>query len=92
MVKSDHNSILLIPAYKQKHKQEVPVMHSIRKWFDEADAKLQDYFASTDMFRGTPSVTSFINNCINDVVPTMTIVYVHIPTRNHGLQATSALS
>ena len=32
--KSDHNSILLIPAYKQKLKQEVPVTHSIRKWSD----------------------------------------------------------
>ena len=44
--KSDHNSILLIPAYKQKLKQEVPVTRSIRKWSDEADAKLQDCFAA----------------------------------------------
>ena len=43
--KSDHNSILLIPAYKQKLKQEVPVTQSIKKWSDEADAKLQDCFA-----------------------------------------------
>ena len=51
--KSDHNSILLIPAYKRKLKQEVPVTRSIRKWSDDADAKLQDCFASTDwnMFR-----------------------------------------
>jgi hypothetical protein len=51
--KSDHNSILLIPAYKQKLKQEAPVMRSIKKWSEEADAKLQDCFASTDwnMFR-----------------------------------------
>uniref|UniRef100_A0A673VXW6 Pleckstrin homology, MyTH4 and FERM domain containing H2 n=1 Tax=Salmo trutta TaxID=8032 RepID=A0A673VXW6_SALTR len=35
--KSDHNSILLIPAYKQKLKQEVPVTHSIQKWSDDAD-------------------------------------------------------
>jgi hypothetical protein len=38
--KSDHNSILLIPAYKQKLKQEAPVTRSIKKWSDEADAKL----------------------------------------------------
>ena len=44
--KSDHNSIL-IPAYKQK-KQEAPVTLSIKKWSDEADAKLQDCFAITD--------------------------------------------
>ena len=86
--KSDHNYILLIPAYKQKLKQEAPVTQSIKKWSDEADAKLQDCFASTDwnMFRDssngieeyTTSVTGFINKCIEDVRP-------------HGLQATFAL-
>ena len=51
--KSDHNSILLIPAYKKKLKQEVPVTPSIRHLSDDADATLQDCFASTDwnMFR-----------------------------------------
>ena len=81
--KSDHNSILLIPAYKQKLKQEAPVTRSIRKWSEETDAKLQDCFASTDwiMFRDssngiekyTTSVTGFINKCINDIVPAVTI-------------------
>ena len=37
---SDHNSILLIPAYKLKLKQEAPVTRSIKNWSDEADAKL----------------------------------------------------
>ena len=46
--KSDHNYILLIPAYKLKPKQEVPVTRSIRRWSDDADATLQDCFASTD--------------------------------------------
>jgi ribosomal protein S12 methylthiotransferase accessory factor YcaO len=60
------------------------VTHSIRKWSDDADAKIQDYFASTDwnVFRDsssdgieeyTTSVTSFINKCIDDVVPTVTV-------------------
>ena len=81
--RSDHNSILLIPSYKQKLKQEVPVTHSIWKWSDDADATLQDCFASTDwnMFRDssngiegfTTSVTWFINKCIDDVVPTVTV-------------------
>ena len=44
--KSDHNSILLIPAYKQKLKQEVLVARSIRKRSDDAVAKLQDCFAA----------------------------------------------
>ena len=69
--KSDHNSILLISAYKQKLKQEAPVTRSIKKWSDEADTKLQVCFASTDwnMFRdssdgieeNTTSVIGFIN-------------------------------
>ena len=53
------------------------------KWPDEADAKPQDCFASTDwnMFwdssngieEYTTSVTGFINKCIEDVVPTVTV-------------------
>ena len=56
---------------------------SIKKWSDEADAKLQDRFASTEwnMFRDssngieeyTTSVSGFINKCIEDVVPTVTV-------------------
>ena len=81
--KSDHHFILLIPAYKQKLKQEIPVTRSMRKWSDGTDATLQDCFASTDwnMFRYsfndieeyTTSVIGLINKCINDVVPTVTI-------------------
>ena len=69
--KSDHNSILLIPHYKQKLKQEAPVTWSIKQWPGEADAKLQDCFANTDwrMFwvssdgieEYTTSVIGFIN-------------------------------
>ena len=81
--KFDHNAILLIPAYKQKLKQEATVTRSIRKWSDEADANLQDCFASTDwnMFRDssddieeyTTLVTGFINKCIDVIVPTVTV-------------------
>ena len=76
--KSDHNSVLLISAYKQKLKQEVPVTRSIRKWSDDVDATLNVCFTSTDwnMFRDssngieecTTSVTGFINTCVDDVV------------------------
>jgi N-acetylneuraminic acid mutarotase len=62
---------------------------TIRKWSDDT---LQDCFAS--MFRDssndieyTTSVTTFINKCNDNVVPTVTV-----PTRSHGLQATSAPS
>jgi hypothetical protein len=40
--KSDHNSILLIPAYKQKF------TWSIKQWSDEGDAKLPDSLVRTD--------------------------------------------
>jgi hypothetical protein len=60
-----------------------PVTQSIKKWSDETDAKLKDSFASTDwnMFRDssngieeyTTSVTGFINTCIDDIVPTVTV-------------------
>ena len=56
---------------------------SIQKWSDDADATLQDCFASTDwnMFRDssngieehTTPVTGFINKYINDVIPTVTV-------------------
>jgi hypothetical protein len=64
----------MIPAYKQKFKQETPVTQSIKMWSDDADAMLQNCFASTDwnIFRDssndneeyTTSVTGFINKCI----------------------------
>lgn len=39
--KSGHNSTILILAYKQKLKQELPVKRSIQKWSHEAAVKLQ---------------------------------------------------
>ena len=56
---------------------------SIRKRTDDADATLQDSFVSIDwkMFRDssngieeyTTSVIGFINKCIDDVFPTVTV-------------------
>ena len=73
----------MIHAYKQKLKQEGPVTRSIRKWSDDADATLQDCFASTDwnMFwdssngieEYTTSVIGFINKCIDDDIPPVTV-------------------
>ena len=73
--KSDHNSILLIPAYKLKLKQEAPVTRSIKTWSDEADAKLQDCFAITDrnMFWDSSDGIEEYSKCIEDVVPTVTV-------------------
>ena len=51
--KSDHDSILLLPAYRQKLKQETPVLRSIQRWSDQSNSKLQDCFdhVDWDMFR-----------------------------------------
>ena len=78
--KFDHNSILLIPVYKQKLKEEVPVTRSIQRWSNEADAKLQECFASADwnmvwdssdsIEKYTTSIPGFIDKCIDDFVPT----------------------
>ena len=48
--KSDHNSILLILAFKQKLKPQVRVTRSIRKWSDDADVTLQDCFACVTVY------------------------------------------
>ena len=74
-------------------KQEIPVTRSIQKWSDNTDDDLQDGFVNTDwnMFWNssdgieyTTSVTGFINKCINDVVPTVTI-RVYTPTRDQWI-------
>ncbi len=82
--KSDHSSVLLLPAYRQKLKREAPALRTIQCWSDQLDATLQDCFdhVDWDMFRAasdddieaySDSVTCFIRKCIDDVVPTKTI-------------------
>ena len=82
--KSDHSSILLLPAYRQKLKREAPALRTIQCWSDQSDAILQDCFdhVDWDMFRAasdddieaySETVTCFIRKCVEDVVPTKTI-------------------
>ncbi|XP_047657966.1 uncharacterized protein LOC113651947 isoform X2 [Tachysurus fulvidraco] len=82
--KSDHSSILLLPAYRQKLKREAPALRTIQCWSDQSDAILQDCFdhVDWDMFRAasdddieaySDSVTCFIRKCVEDVVPTKKI-------------------
>ena len=70
--------------YRQKLKQEVPVLHTIQHWSGQSKSTLQDCFdhEDWDMFRVacennldayTDMVTEFIRKCIGDVVPTVTI-------------------
>ncbi len=82
--KSDHSSVLLLPAYRQKLKREAPALRTVHCWSDQSDATLQDCFdhVDWDMFRAaseddieaySDTVTCFIRKCIDDVVPTKTI-------------------
>ncbi len=52
-VKSDHSSVLLLPAYRQKLKREAPALRTIQCWSDQSDAILPDCFdhVDWDMFR-----------------------------------------
>ena len=51
--KSDHDSFLLLPSYRQNLKQEVPVPRTIQHWSDQSESTLQDCFdhVDWDMFR-----------------------------------------
>ncbi len=95
--KSDHSSVLLLPAYRQKLKREVPALRTIQCWADQSDATLQYCFdhVDWDMFRAvsdddieaySDSVTCFIRKCI-DVVLTKTSAST--ATKNRGLTACS---
>ena len=82
--RSDHNSVLLLPAYRQKLKREPASTREVRIWSEDADFMLQDCFQHTDweMFRHasgnninefSDSVVGFISKCIDDVVPKKTV-------------------
>ena len=53
IARADHNSILLLPAYRQKLKQEAPSLRSVQRWSNQSDSMLQDCFdhVDWDMFR-----------------------------------------
>jgi hypothetical protein len=42
--KSDHDSILVLPSYRQKLKLEVPVLWTIQCWSDQSESMVQDCF------------------------------------------------
>ena len=82
--KSDHDSILLLPVYRQKLKQETPMLKSVQRWSDHSDSTHQDCFGHVDwdMFRIVSDnnideyadlVSEFIKKCTGDVVPTASI-------------------
>jgi hypothetical protein len=60
--KADHDSILLIPAYRQRIKQEVPGLRSVQRWSDQSDSTLQDCFHHVDweMFRIASKIHEYV--------------------------------
>ncbi len=46
--KSDHSSVLLLHAYRQKLKREATALRTIQCWSDQSDAILQDCFDHVD--------------------------------------------
>ncbi len=79
--KSDHSSVLLLPAYRQKLTCEAPALRTIQCWSDQSDAILQDCFdhVDWDMFRaptmeeacGRASTTSQVSKGINQLLWTL---------------------
>ncbi len=85
--KSDHSSVLLLPAYRQKLKREGPALRTIQCWSDQSDAILQDCFdhvdwdifwaaSDDDIEAYSDSVTCFIRKTIRTY-----------PNQNRGLPA-----
>lgn len=82
--KSDHAAIFLMPKYKQRLKQDVPVRREVACWTDKLVAALQDALddADWDMFRNssdddvsvfTEAVVGFIGKLAEDTVEKKTI-------------------
>ncbi|KAI2646120.1 hypothetical protein H4Q32_023831 [Labeo rohita] len=82
-LKSDHAAIFLMPKYKQRLKQDVPVQREVARWTDQSVATLQDALddADWDMFRlssddinvFTEVVVGFIGKLTDDTIQKMTI-------------------
>lgn len=63
--KSDHDAIMLIPAYKQRLKREFQVVRSVQRWSDQSESTLQDCFDSVDwnMFRIASGFHNKMHRC-----------------------------
>eukprot|EP00061_Rhincodon_typus_P017578 g46332.t1 len=79
--KSDHNTVFLLPAYKQKLKLEDPSQKEIQCWSEAAEACLQDCLGSVDLtvFKYSAenldeyTITDFISKHVEDCVPKKSI-------------------
>ena len=81
--KSDHNTVILIPAYRQKLKTVKPVKKTVKKWSPESTEALRGCFectdwsvlehACTDLDEYTDTVTAYVSFCVESCIPTRTV-------------------
>ena len=84
--KSDHDAILLLPSYRQKLKQDVPVTRTLvrpigsplQECFDHADWNMFRSASEKNIDLNADSVSALIKKCIGDVVPAVTITLLHL--------------
>ncbi|XP_072362773.1 uncharacterized protein [Scyliorhinus torazame] len=77
--KSDHKTVLLLPAYRQKLKRENPAKKVVQCWSEETEELLRDCLETEDwsIFKNSATnlnecattVTDFISKCVDDCVP-----------------------
>ena len=81
--KAKHAAIVLMPVYRQKHRQVASAMAEVRCWSAQSEAALQDMLSDTDwaVFRLSSGavdmfmevVTCFIFILIDDICPMVTV-------------------
>ncbi len=86
---SDHISLFLYPAYRQRLKQTNPITKQVKLWTPQTEGILQDCFALTDwdVFKAAATledssvsvqdyaeyVTGYISTCVDNIVPTIQV-------------------
>lgn len=91
--KSDHSSVLMLPAYKQEVKSAKPTVRTVQCWSEDDELRLQGCFETTDwaVFRDPRNlddyadvVTDYVKFCV-DTVPAYPLgPSAHIQIRNLG--------
>ena len=81
--KSDHNTVISIPAYRQELKAVKPVKKTVKKWSPESTEALRGCFectdwsvfehACTDLDEYTDTVTAYVSFCVESCIPTRTV-------------------
>ena len=86
---SDHISLFLYPAYRQRLKQTNLVTKQVKRWTPDTESILQDCFVQTDwdVFKAAATledssvsiqdyaeyVTGYISTCVDNIVPTIQV-------------------